>query len=208
MSKQVGGVSWSQGQRDRASYERSAADASLRALELVATRGADVLGVRHVLDGGECWVGPAHSSIAKISMAEFGGAAAIVANVNEGRCTLHVPPRARARTHGKDGLGRLLMGPIDLDVTEDDRTVLVLGSVQIRARVVKIETAATVEPYRRREAMRWLIATGGLYVTALAICAMVAPGKPLKLQSGAMQRAVAVTFERAAEKARKQSSNP
>ena len=205
MRKQVGGASRTPDRQRKISCEKPVRVGSLRALEVVAVRGADVLGVRHLLEGGVCWVGPAQSSIANIPMADYGGAR-MVAEVVDGQCKLHVPPRARARTHGKDGLGRLLMGPIDVDIDEGDRAVVVLGSIQIRARVVNIETAGKVEPYRRRDALKWLVATAAIYFAILGVCAMVAPNKPQKLESGALQRAVSATLDRAAEKARQRAS--
>lgn len=205
MRKQVGGASRTLGRQGKVPCERPARVGSLRALEVVATRGADVLGVRHLLEGGACWVGPAQSSIANIPMSDYGGAS-MVAEVVDGQCRLHVPPRARARTHGKDGLGRLLMGPVDLDIAEGDRAVVVLGAVQIRARVVNIETAGKVEPYRRRDALKWLLAVATLYFVVLGVCALVAPEKPKQLEPGALQRAVAATLDRAAEKARQRAS--
>lgn len=202
MRKQVGGASRSPGRPSKVSCEKPTRVASTRALEIVATRGRDVIGVRHLLDGGSCWVGPAQTSIVNIPMTDFGGAPAIVAEVVDGRCKLHVPPRARARTHGKDGLGRLLMGPVDVDIIEGERVVVVLGAVQIRARVINIEISGKPEPYRRRDAAKWLLAVAALYFGVLALFAWVAPEKPRHLENGGLQRAVAATLERAAEKAR------
>jgi hypothetical protein len=206
MRKQVGSASRSPGRQHKASCERPYRGPTLRALEIVATRGADVLGVRHLLEGGACWVGPAQSTIANIPMTDYGGGASMVAEVVDGTCKLHVPPRARARTHGKDGLGRLLVGPVDFDITEGDRAVVVLGPVQIRARVVNIQTSGKAETYRRRDALKWLVAMAALYFVVLGICALVVPEKPKTLERGALQRAVSATLDRAAEKARKRAS--
>lgn len=206
MRKQVGGVSRSPGRQSKVSCEKASRGATTRALEIVATRGRDVIGVRHLLDGGAAWVGPAQSSVANIPMNDFGGSPSLIAEVVDGQCKVHVPPRARARTHGTDGLGRLLMGPVDLDISEGDRAVVVLGAVQIRARVINIETSGKVEPYQRRDALKWVLAVAGLYFLVLGICALVAPEKPRQLESGALQRAVATTLERAAESARHRAS--
>lgn len=202
MRKQVGGASRTPGRQSKVSCERVSRIASTRALEIVATRGREVIGVRHLLEGGACWVGPAQSSIANVPMTDFGGGASMVAEVVDGQCKVHVPPRARARAHGKDGLGRLLMGPVDLDISEGDRAVVVLGAVQIRARVINIETSGKADPYSRWDALKWVLGVAGLYFLVLGICALVAPEKPKQLESGALQRAVATTLERAAEKAR------
>jgi hypothetical protein len=206
MRKQVGSVSRSPGRQSKVSCERPSRIASTRALEIVATRGRDVIGVRHLLEGGACWVGPAQSSIANVPMTDFGGSPSMVAEVVDGQCRVHVPPRARARAHGTDGLGRLLMGPVDLDISEGDRAVVVLGSVQIRARVINIEASGKVEPYHHRDALKWVLAVATLYFVVLGICALVAPEKPRQLESGALQRAVSTTLERAAEKARHRAS--
>jgi hypothetical protein len=208
MRKQVGGASRSPGRQGKVSCDKASRLASTRALEIVAMRGRDVIGVRHLLEGGTCWVGPAQLSIAYIPMTDFGGAALIVAEVMDGNCKLHVPPRARARTHQKDGLGRLIMGPADLDITEGDRVVVVLGAVQIRARVINIEASGKVETYRRRDALKWLLAVAAIYFLVLSVFALVAPEKPRQLESGALQRAVAATLERAAEKARQRAATP
>jgi hypothetical protein len=208
MRKQVGGASRSPDSESKVLWGKAARVASTRALEIVATRGHDVLGVRHLLDGGSCWVGPAQATIVNIPMTAFGGSASMVAEVADGRCKLHVPPRARARSHGKDGLGRLLIGPTDVDITEGDRVVVVLGAVQIRARVINIENSGKVEPYRRRDAAKWLLVVAALYFAVLAFFAWVAPEKPRRLESGGLQRAVAATLERGAEKARQRAATP
>ncbi|HRI69080.1 MAG TPA: hypothetical protein PK156_32845 [Polyangium sp.] len=174
----------------------------MRALEVVATRGRDVISVRHLLDGGTCWVGPAQSSIANVSMREFGGQAAQLAEVVDGRCVVHVPPLARARTQDASGLWRLLVGPVDVAVAEGERAVVVLGSVQIRTRVIHIERAGSAKYPRQREALRWLLSMAALYFMVFGIFALVVPEKPRRLEHGALQRAVIATLERAAEKAR------
>lgn len=208
MRKQVGGASRSPDRQGKVSCQKAARVASIRALEIVATRGRDVIGVRHLLDGGSCWVGPAQATIANIPMTAYGGSASMIAEVVGGRCTLHVPPRARARTHGKDGLGRLLVGPVDIDIIEGERVVVILGPIQIRARVINIESSGTVEPYRRRDAAKWLLAVAALYFGVLTLFAWLGPEKPQALESGGLQRAVAATLERAAEKARHRAATP
>jgi hypothetical protein len=170
---------------------------------MVATRGHDVIGVRHLLDGGTCWVGTAQSSIANVSMREFGGHPSMLAEVVDGRCIVHVPPNARARMHGADDLWRLFIGPVDLIVADGERAVVVLGCVQIRTKVIRIERAGSAEHHRRRDALKWLLAMAALYCLVLGIFALAAPEKPRRLESGALQRAVAATLEQAAEKARR-----
>lgn len=206
MRKQVGDASRSPARHGTVSCERTARTGSVRALEIVVTRGRDVIGVRHLLDRGACWVGPAQSTIANIPMTQFGGRASLIAEVVDGRSKVHVPPRARARTHGKDGLGRLLTGPVEIEIAEGERAVVVLGAVQIRARVIQIETVGKVEPYHRRDAVKWLLIAATLYFMVFGICALVVPDKPKQLESGAMQRAVATMLDRAAEKARARAS--
>lgn len=168
---------------------------TLNALELVAVRGTDVIGVRHLLEGGQAWVGQSPDSIARVSMGEWGGRATVVAEAVGGRFVLHVPPRARARMHGRDGLGRLAIGPMDIEVEEGDRTVVVMGQVQIRARIVPVEMSAPLSSRVPGEAKRWIAVMGALYITALALCAMIAPSRPSTLDSG-LRRAVDTTLER------------
>jgi hypothetical protein len=56
--------------------------------------------------------------------------------------------------------------------------------------------------------LKWLLAVAALYFAVLAVFALVAPEKPRRLENGAMQRAVAETLERAAEKARQRAATP
>lgn len=206
MRKQVGAALPSAARSSRVSSDKALRRDSVRALEIVATRGHDVIGVRHLLEGGECWVGSAQSSIANLPMREYGGRPVIVGRVTDGQCNVHVPPFARARTHGSDGLGRLLMGPVDVPLSDGDRAVIVLGSVQIRARIIRIEQAGKVETYRRRDALRWLLVASALYFAVFGLCALVVPQKPQPLEPGALQRAVSKNLEQAAEKARKRAA--
>lgn len=113
------------------------------ALELVAMRGKDVVGVRHLLDGGSAWVGNAVNSIARVPVRDLGGHPHLVGEVREGTHALCIPPRARARFHPKDGVPRLMVGPHRFVLEEGERAVLVLGPVQIRAQVVPFEGAAS-----------------------------------------------------------------
>lgn len=109
------------------------------ALELVALRGKDVIGVRHLRPGGAAWVGNVADSLARVPARDLGGQPLVVGEVRGGAYTLHVPPRARARYHGADGIPRLVMGPHRIDLKEGERAVVVLGAVQIRAQVVPFE---------------------------------------------------------------------
>jgi hypothetical protein len=112
------------------------------ALELVAMRGKDVVGVRHVHEGGSAWVGNVAETIARVSMREYGGHPLVVGDVRSGTYTVHVPPRARARVHRADGIPRLLVGPSHVELREGERAVVVVGTVQIRAQVVPFEVMA------------------------------------------------------------------
>jgi hypothetical protein len=208
MRKQVGAASPSAARSSGISGDRALRRDSVRALEIVATRGHDVVGVRHLLEGGVCWVGSAQNSIANISMRDFGGHAAIVGRFVDGSCTVHVPPFARARTHGVDGLGRLLMGPTEVAVGEGDRAVVVLGAIQIRARIIHIEQAGKVETYRHRDALKWLLVASAVYFGVFGICAVFIPDKPRRLEPGSLQRAIATSLEQAAEKARRRPTLP
>src|SRR5262245_37964167 len=94
------------------------------ALELVAMRGKDVVGVRHLQEGGTAWVGNVGETIARVSMREFGGQPFMVGDVRAGTYTVQVPPRARARVHGWDGIPRLVVGPHRAELREGERAVV------------------------------------------------------------------------------------
>jgi hypothetical protein len=157
------------------------------ALELVAMRGKDVLGVRHLVDGGTAWIGNVSESLARLSMREFGGQPIMIGEVRAGTYALHVPPRARARAHGWDGIPRLMIGPHRIELREGERAVLVLGAVQIRAQVVPFEvsTAGSRMPLR---VAAWAAAIGLVYVGALALASALGPSTPPRLTTGAVQR--------------------
>jgi hypothetical protein len=199
MSEIVGGPGAHRGPRPdepgmaEASSRQAEAGAGKRprgrlALELMAVRGKDVVGARHVLDGGTAWVGNVADAIARVPMAAFGGQPLIVAEVCAGVHVLHVPPRARARIHGSDGIPRLVVGPHRIELHEGERAVVVLGAVQIRGRVVPYEVT---EPRHRRVAQVavWVSVIAGIYAVALALSAALghAPPPP-RLEPGAMTR--------------------
>ena len=157
-----------------------------QALELVAVRGRDVLGVRHLLEGGTAWVGDVTDALARIQLEEFGGRPLLVGEVLSGEHTLYVPPRARARTHKRGDLPRLLAGPHRIALCEGERAVLVLGSVQIRAQIVRV--AASPTRAALAGAAGWVALAAAAYVLALGICAALAPPPSLTLDRGVLQR--------------------
>jgi hypothetical protein len=158
-----------------------------KALELVALKGRDVIGVRHLLEGGVAWVGQVADALARVPMSEFGGQPRIAGEVRGGSFLLHVPPRARARLHGADGLARIVAGPQKICLGEGDRAVLVLGPVQIRAQISTIEVVASGIG-AVSGAAGWIAFVGAVYVAALALCAAFAPPPPAQLHRGAMTR--------------------
>lgn len=202
MRKQVGGASRSPAQHGQVSCEKPLGSGTVRALELVVTRGRDVIGVRQLLEGRACWIGPAQSSILPVPMTQFGGRPLVIAEVVETRCKVYVPPNARARLHGKDGLGRLLVGPAELEITEGERAVVVLGAEQIRTRVIHIESVRKVKPSTAREVVRWLMLGAAFCVVVFGAFALRGTAKTKRLDNGAVQRAVGPTLEHAAEKAK------
>jgi hypothetical protein len=103
------------------------------ALELVAMRGKDVVGVRHLQEGGAAWVGNVTDALARVSLRELGGQPFIVGDVRSGAYAVEVPPRARARVHRADGVPRLLVGPAHVELLEGERAVVVLGAVYAAA---------------------------------------------------------------------------
>jgi len=175
-------------------------------LELVVMRGRDVIGVRHLLDGHACWIGPAQSSILNVPMTRFGGHPQVIAEVAEARCKVYVPPNARARMHGKDGLGRLLVGPAEVEITEGERAVVVLGMEQIRTRVIHVERVGNVKPSVRGEAIRWLMLAAAFCLVVFGAFALRGSEKTKRLDHGATQHTVGATLERAAEKAKLRAS--
>lgn len=157
------------------------------ALELVAMRGKDVVGVRHVQEGGTAWVGNVAETIARVSMREYGGHPFMVGDVRAGTYTIQVPPRARARVHGADGIPRLVVGPHRVDLREGERAVVVLGGVQIRAQVVPFEVPASRFRITAGVAA-WVAVLGAIYLAAMAFTATAAQPVPLKVEPGAIQR--------------------
>jgi hypothetical protein len=157
------------------------------ALELVAMRGKDVVGVRHLHDGGTAWVGNAVETMARLSMREYGGQPFMVGTVRAGAYVVDVPPRARARIHGSDGIPRLVMGPHHVELLEGERAVLVLGAVQIRVAVVPFEVPAPRFKITTA-AVAWVAALGTVYAAAIALTAALAQPVPQHLAPGAMHR--------------------
>lgn len=156
-----------------------------RALELVATRGKDVVGVRHVLEGGRAWVGNVADAIARAPLRDLGGHPHIVGEVQRGAYVIHVPPRARARLHGSDGVPRLLVGPHRVELGEGDRAVLVLGALHVRAQVVPFETAK--EGLRAGEVGAWVALVALVYAAALVVSSALTATPPPRVEP-AMER--------------------
>lgn len=159
-----------------------------KALELVAMRGRDVIGVRHLLEGGRGWLGHASDSFARVPMGDF-GQAVLVGEVVGARFVVAVPPRARARLHNRDGLARLLVGPDRVSLAEGDRAVVVLGPVQVRARIVPI---STLEKHRSLSvaALRWVAILAAIYVIVLAVVAVLAPARTGRLEPDGVEGSV------------------
>ncbi|MCC6554828.1 MAG: hypothetical protein IT372_17780 [Polyangiaceae bacterium] len=177
----------------------------------MALRGRDVIGVRHVLDG-RAYLGGAFDGVTRAIAAVPGGDAPAIAEVTGERFVLRVPPRARARMHGVDGLGRLLCGPAEITLREGDRAVLVIGSVQVRAQIVPVEITSRAAALGQRLGLgaghsgglgvaRWIGLLGALYVAALALCATLAPRDRARLEAGAIARAAAAAEAAAAASA-------
>lgn len=156
------------------------------ALELVAVRGRDVLGVRHLLEGGTAWVGNVTDTLARIQLKEFGGQPLLVGEVTSGDHAVYVPPRARARMHKHGDLPRLLAGPDRILLQEGERAVLVLGPIQIRAQVVRVALSPPRAAFPG--AAGWIAIAAGAYLIALGIFAAMAPPPSLTLERGVLQR--------------------
>ena len=67
-----------------------------KALELVAMRGREVIGVRHLLVGGTAWIGDVREALARVPTHEIGGKPMVVSAVTRDEYLLYVPARARA----------------------------------------------------------------------------------------------------------------
>jgi hypothetical protein len=150
-------------------------------------RGRDVIGTRYLLPGGTAWIGEVRDSIARVPMNEFGGQPLIVGAVTREEYALYVPPRARARMHAEDALPRILAGPHKLTLAPGERAVLVLGQVQIRARIINVESAAPSLSFGGKGA-GWVGFATALYFATLTVCAALAPPPAARLDHGAMQR--------------------
>jgi hypothetical protein len=157
------------------------------ALELVSMRGKDVLGVRHVQEGGTAWVGNVADTMARVSMREYGGQPLIIGEARAGTYAVQVPPRARARVHGADGVPRLVVGPHRIELREGERAVVVLGALQIRAQVVPFEVPAPRLKVTAGAAA-WLAVLGAVYAAAIALTAVMAQPPPTHLDRGRMLR--------------------
>jgi hypothetical protein len=157
-----------------------------QALELIAVRGRDVIGVRHLLEGGTAWVGNVSDALARIQMKELGGQPLLIGEVTSGEHTVYVPPHVRARMHKRGDLPRLLCGPQRIALCEGERAVLVLGSIQIRAQVVRVAHSPTRAALAG--AAGWIAFAAASYLTALGLCAALAPPPSLTLEHGALQR--------------------
>jgi hypothetical protein len=165
-----------------------------RALELVAARGKEVIGVKHLLRGGRAWVGDAADALARVAMADFGGEPVAVGEVSGSRHLINVPPRARIRIDQPDNVTRIAIGPQRIALAEGERAVVVLGSVQIRAQVVAIETFARTVGVSST-ATRWIVGVGAVYMAALALCAVLAPRDRLEQPDPASATVVVETSE-------------
>ena len=154
----------------------------------MALRGKDVVGVRHLHEGGTAWIGDGPESIARVSLGEHRGHPLIVGDVRAGTFAVHVPPRARARVHGRDGIPRLLVGPQRVELGDGERAVLVMGGVQIRAQVVPFEVPAPRFRFTSGAAA-WMAALGVLYAVAVLITAALSHPSATPAQSGGMVRA-------------------
>jgi hypothetical protein len=140
-----------------------------RALELVVVRGAEVLGVRHLLAGASAWLGSA-DSIAPVSMAGFGGRPVAIGEATTSRFYVQVPPNARARLRSADGLPRILAGAQRLQLRRGDTVVIVLGPVSVRARLVAVDGVGRT-PNLADRALRWVAVLSVLYLVALGLMA-------------------------------------
>lgn len=199
MRKEPGGASRDASKKDGRAARRTRIESGVfprvtttkRALELVAVRGAEVIGVRHLLAGARAWIGTQTDALAPVPVDAFGGAPIAIGESTSDAFLVQVPPNARARFHGADGLGRLLVGPDRVQLGDGDKMVVVLGPVQVRAQVVSVETMSR-SPKPSSGAFGWIALVGALYVAALAMCAWISPSAPSHLSRGVQHAAESV----------------
>jgi len=166
-----------------------------KALELIASRGREVIGVRHLVQGGTARIGDVREALARVPMNEVGGRALVVGEVTQSEYLLHVPPRARARWHSRGAIPRLLVGPETIALAPGDRAVLVLGQLQVRARIVDIEALST-GPRWGSGIAGWIVFVAAVYLAALTVCAVVAPPQVPRLPRGALHHVQAELLQR------------
>jgi hypothetical protein len=167
-----------------------------KALELVATRGREVVGTRQILLGGKAWVGDLCEALARPPMRAFGGQPLIVGAVTRDEYALYVPPGGRARMHGANGVPRLITGPYKLSLAPGEHAVLVLGPIQIRAQIVDVQVSAptllpaiaSAETRSHTRLIGWVALTAAAYATAMAVCSAFTPQPVKMLEHGAMER--------------------
>jgi hypothetical protein len=157
------------------------------ALELVAVRGKDVVGVRHLVDGGRAWVGPVADALARVPARDLGGHPYLVGEVRGGTYALSIPPRARARLHGADGIPRLMIGPHRIDLRRGERAVLVLGAVQIRAQLVPYAGVGNPALRLAGAVVAWVGVIGLVYAAGMALATLLAD-RPSPVEPGALER--------------------
>jgi hypothetical protein len=172
------------GARGRALAPRTASKAC--ALELVALRGRDVVGVRHVQGGERAWIGDVAGSFVRAGVREIGAAPFVVGEVTGDRFVLHVPVRARARASGADGLGRLFFGPTRVPVAEGDRVVLLLGRVEIRARLVPVAALGGRARAIAASVARLVLAVLAVYAAVVVGAAPASPPSAERARLGAV----------------------
>lgn len=164
--------------------------ATWRALELVATRGGAMIGMRHLLAGTKAWLGKGEASFVHVPMAGFGGAPRVLAQATSRALFVSVPPNARARLHGADGLGHILTGGARVTLMDGDSLVIVLGAIQIRARAVNVPTLRA-RSGAAGHTLAWVAALAVLYFAALVVCAWLTPHRavaaPAPVPSGIAQ---------------------
>src|SRR5512132_228941 len=72
---------WAGNDKDERGRARASSVETKSALELVAMRGRDVIGVRHLLEGGRAFLGSGPEAIARMPTKDLGGGSVVVGEV-------------------------------------------------------------------------------------------------------------------------------
>ena len=142
-------------------------------LELVALRGGEVVGVRHLGSGAKAWLGADRGALLSSPVEPGRPEVSLLGEVSGEGHFLYLPPTSRARAQQADGLGRLFRGPARVRLVEGDRIVVLVGArLQVRARLVPLELLGG-RPSSLRPTLPtlvWVGAVAAIYASLVGLC--------------------------------------